>query len=491
MVRSSDRRKVLKFLNERYISLRCKFVEYSHGNAYTVYKQNRGRSLCDSDIIEHFKGTKCIGVHFPKNISNVIGLDFDSLDFELVKRAYDALFCYGVAQNNMLVSFSGGKGYHLDVFLNRMVEKSAISDFYAVLLQELDATPQQIDLYGANGKGYKLPLGYHYKTGAFCYLCDENGGQVPDNQIVSFLQSIEPLDPKVLADVVDIHFADIDDAAVIIGGEELINDINMLETYSSTNAGAIERMQNLLKDGVHETGNRHYIVTLVAAYLKDVKKMCLGDAVNFITGWVQTTWSRDALSDREFPRDIEKMCRYAYRVDFKFHVRAKPIHISAPDIREVFSLETGNRLQNEALRRLYYCFLAHSRAYSGADGVFFMSYAQITAMGGTKDRGLLGRQINKLVELNKLTIVSRNSRNIEAGKKGQKFNQPNHYSLPQFQCVASESDLRFVVCEKSDKCKDCCFIAFCHLMPEIERRKIIKGKKFKDLPVCEINSRAA
>lgn len=491
MVRSSDRRKVLKFFNERYVTLRCKFVEYSHGNAYTVYKQNRGRSLCDSDIIEHFKGSKCIGVHFPKNISNIIGLDIDSHDITLLNRVYNALFQYGVAQNNMLVSFSGGKGYHLDIFLDRMVEKSAIRDFYAVLLQEIDATPQQVDLYGASGKGYKLPLGFHYQTGAFCYLCDENGGQVPDNQIVSFLQSIEPLDPQVLADAVDVHFADIYDAAVIIGGEELVNDINMLETYNSTNAGAIERMQNLLKDGVHERGNRHFIVTLVAAYLKDVKKLCLGDSISFITGWVQATWGGDALSDREFPRDIEKMCRYAYRSDFKFYVRAKPIHISAPDVREVFSIDTGNRLQNEALRRLYYCFLVHSRAYSDADGVFFMSYAQIMSMGGTKDSAVLSRQISKLVELNKLTIVSRNTRNIDAGKKGQKFNRPNEYSLPQFQCVASESDLRFVVCQKSDRCKDCCFVAYCHLMPESERRKIIKGKRFKDLPVCEINSKAA
>ncbi|NCB40431.1 MAG: hypothetical protein EOM80_16850 [Erysipelotrichia bacterium] len=491
MVRSSDRRKVLKFLNARYITLRCKFVEYSHGNAYTVYKQNRGRSLCDSDIIEHFKGSKCIGVHFPKNISNLIGFDIDSLDIELVKRLYDALFRYGVAQNNMLVSFSGGKGYHIDVFLNRMVEKTAVRDFYAALLKEIDATPQQVDLYGANGKGYKIPLGFHYKTGAFCYLCDENGSQIPDNQIVSFLQEIEPLDPKVLADAVDIHFADIDDAAVIVGGEELISDINMLDTYGSTNAGAIERMQNLLKDGVHEKGNRHFIVTHVAAYLKDEKKMCLGDAIDFITGWVKTTWGGDALSDREFPRDIEKMCRYAYRVDFKFHVRAKPIHISAPDIREIFSIETGNRLQNEALRRLYYCFLVHSRAYGDAVGVFYMSYSQIAAMGGTKDSGLLVRQINRLVELSKVNIVSRNSRNTNAGQKGQKFNRPNEYSLPQFQCLATESGVRFTVCQKSDKCKDCCLIALCKLVPDSERRKMVKGKRFKDLPTCEINSKAA
>jgi hypothetical protein len=466
------------FLNEHYVTLRYKFLEYSNGKPYTVYERNRGWKLCDKDLISHLKGKKTIGVYFLNDSSKFIGLDLDSADIEILQKVYATLISFGIGHKNILCSFSGKKGYHVDIFLSEPLEKAIINKFYETILYELNATKKEIELRGGGNQAYKLPLGYHHKTGAYCFICDENGAELD----IEHLNTIEKLNIQTICDIVEINYTQNDNAAMMLEHAELCGNISLLPSYDNTNESQIKRIEGILKRGVHEKGKRHNTILEVAAFYKDILGYCLSDTIALLKNWIKEKWNTSII-DRELFTDVENTCKSVYSSGFKFNVRANRISISLPEIREVFTIKTGNKLQTEALRRLYYIFLLHSKAYGDSEGIFFMTYNQIATMGGNANTSILAKQINKLAEIGKLLIVERN---VNAGKTGNSFKRPNKYKLPCFvQIDAKAHD--FQICQKSEKCKECYLIAYCHLADAKERRLEIKGKAFKSLPDCEVN----
>jgi len=470
----------IAFLNGFYITIRSRWLEYSNGKAYTVSK--RAWKLNDADIADHLSGKKGLGIYFPQKISKFIGLDIDSLDRELLNRVYNAVRRYGIEDTSILMSFSGNKGYHLDIFLTEPIDKIVIKRFYEAICCDIDATPEQVELRGGGGQAYKLPLGYHYKTGAYCCPVDEWGNEIPLKDRYS------KIDSRVIFDAVDINYIPDQFAALKLEYEELSDQVKLLEIHSRTNELSIKQVEKLIDSGVNEAnGRRHVSVRTIAAYCKDVKGYCLGETVDFLKKWIGEKWSKQ-IGGAEWLKNAEITARSVFKTGFKFHVHANTISISLPDIREVFSLETGNRLQDEALRRLYYILLLHSKAYADNDGVFFMSRDQMRAMGATADPNNLLQQLEKLAAMGKLMFISRNQ-NAGKGSRSKTFKRPNSYKLNCFDSYEKEipGQRAFNVCGKSEKCSHCFYNALAYLATDRERQKHIKGKEFKQLPGCDYN----
>ncbi len=475
---AAARQVAVKFINDFYITRRSRWLEYSNGKAYTV--SNRAWKLNDSDIMQHLSGSKGIGVYFPEKVSKFIGLDIDSLDVGLLNRVYRGVMQYGIDDCNILMSFSGGKGYHVDVFLSEPVDKVVINSFYEALLFDIDATEKQVELRGGGGQAYKLPLGYHYKTGAYCCPVDEFGNEIS----LEILQQIRPVESRVIFDAVDINYSPDQFAALKIQHEDLLESIELLESHSRTNEMTIKQTEALIDAGQPAEGDRHKALRLIASYCKDVKSYCLGETVDFLKNWINKTWKKTFPA--EWLRNAETVARSVFKTGFIFRVHANEISISLPEIREIFSVKTGNKLQTEALRRLYYIFLLQSKAYAGADGVFYMSRNQIGAMGAKQNPIVLQQQIEQLKKLGKLMVVKRNQ-NAGKGNSRNKFKKPNNYKLIQFETYVKEIKKTFNICGKSEKCKNCFYVALSYLADQKERQQHIKGKPFKQLPKCDYN----
>ena len=476
----AEQKAAISFFNNFYITKRSRWVEYKDGRTpYTVSNLKRGWGLCDNDLKQHLAGKKGLAIYFPQKISKFIGFDVDTLDIELLNKLWSAIIALGVKDENILISFSGNKGYHIDIFLSDYLDQFIINEFYKTILFEIEATTKQVELRGGGGQAYKLPLGYHYKTGKYCYICDEYGNKLP----VSYLQNITKASPEVICDAVEINFVENKNANLLLNFEDLDDQVFLLESHSRTNELNMQQVERLIDNGIHEIGERHVSIRTIAAYCKDVKGYCLAETIEFIEDWIYKTWDKKII-DVETLQNVKHTVKSVYSTNFIFRVRANTIKISLPDIKEVFSVKTRNKLQTQTLRRLYYSLLLHSKAYADSDGVFYMSYAQITSMGGAKKTDKLIQQIKQLEKLGKLLIVERN-RNAGNNKKS-KFKKPNKYKLVCFE--AYEKDLpTFNICGKKNKCKDCYLIALCRLAPDKERRQFIKGKDFKKLPKCEFN----
>lgn len=469
---------LVEFLNNHYVTIRRRFLCYSNGEAYTV--SNRSWALNDADLMQHIEGKKGLGVYFPKDCSPVIGIDIDSLDTDLLNRVYSAVIGYGVPDNALLMSFSGNKGYHLDIFLSEPLSKAVIKKFFSCLMRDTGIA-SKVELFGGSAAAYKLPLGVHYKTGAYCCPVDERGNELPTESIFS----IEKISPKVIADAVDINFVENPDADLQIAFSDLCDDVKPLESYDRTNESNLKRVEALIKSGVHFQGARQKAILSVAAYCKDIKRLSVNETIDFMRGWVANTWSKSVI-DREIENHIKHTAASVYKQNFRFNVSANQIDINLPEIREIFSATGKNKLQSAALRKLYFILLRHAKAYSDCNGVFFMSYNQMQLANGSKERTALTRQIKKLVELGKVEIISSNQ---NAGGSGCKFKRVNQYRLPLLQPCLYDG-VTFTLCTQPDACKDCYKKAAVFLVDdEIERKKLIAGWEFRKLEPCQKNQK--
>jgi hypothetical protein len=469
---------LVEFLNNHYVTIRRRFLCHSEGETFTV--SNRGWALNDADLMQHIEGKKGLGVYFPKDCSPVIGIDIDIPDKELLNRVYSAVVSYGVPDNALLMSFSGNKGYHLDIFLSESLSKAVIKKFFNCLMHDAGIT-SKVELFGGSGAAYKLPLGYHYKTGAFCYPCDELGNELPTESVLS----IQKLNPQVICDAVDMNFVENPDADLQIAFADLCGDVKPLESYDRTNESNLKRVEALISSGVHFKGARQKAILSVAAYCKDIKRLSVDETIDFMRGWVAETWSKSVI-DREIENHIKHTALSVYKQNFRFNVSANKIDINLPEIREIFSAKGKNKLQSAALRKLYFILLRHAKAYSDCNGVFFMSYNQMQLANGSKERTALTRQIKKLVELGKVEIISSNQ---NAGGSGCKFKRVNQYRLPLLQPCLYDG-VTFTLCTQPDACKDCYKKAAVFLVDdEIERKKLINGWEFRKLEPCQKNQK--
>lgn len=480
---------LVKFINEHYITVRYRFLEYIDDKVYTKTIPDKFRSwkLCDADIEAHLKNKKTIGVYFPEHCSKFIGLDIDTQDLELLNSVYETIKNYGIDDDNFLISSSGNKGYHIDIFLDEFISKPVINKFYKILLNDSNTTKKQVELRGGGGQGYKLPLGYHQTTGNECYSCDSWGNKVKFEP-----SEIKKLSAKWLHDIVDINYCPETNKnnETVVKANELFSDIDTTKIYDKNNQSRLQTVQKLIERGVNEIGKRHISIREVAAYCKDHEKLCIAETIEFITSWVNKTW-KQTIVDKQLLKSIANTVQSIYKTNFKFYVSIEPRAISLPELKEILSVKTNNELETNALRRIYFILTVHSKAYSNKNQVFSMSYQQIQEMGGSKNNSALAKQLTKLSELGKLMIIERNVRNPDAGKKGQKLNKPNKYQLPFFQTLElTKPNKLFNICKKP-KCKDCMEKALCYLLNNKERVKFIKGKKFKNLGKCKYNKNSS
>ena len=146
-------------------------------------------------ILRHLRGE--ISVAAPSAHNNMvvnISVDIDSLNMTAVALARDTLKSHGFPA---VISFSGGKGYHLTIFLSKPTPLAVVQPVSRRIQDELNrvgVTYCKISP-SANGSGgdcMAIPLGLHPETGKRCCFLDDNLNPVDDP--LAFVQAIPKID---------------------------------------------------------------------------------------------------------------------------------------------------------------------------------------------------------------------------------------------------------------------------------------------------------
>lgn len=219
----------------------------------------------------------------------------------------------------------------------------------------------------------------------------------------------------------------------------------------------------------------------MAVYFKEEQSFDSEKCTSEINSWITNKWNQ-AIVDKEVSKHVEHVVRSVYKTTWNLRKKPNITTIALPEIREIFSVKTRNKLETFALRKLYYIFLVHGKVFAKKNtGAFSMAYSQLAEAGAGQHRATILRHIKKLEKMGKLQIVSSDKKKIIEGKW---ISPTNQYKLPLLKpCV--EDEKLFTICPEKDRCSNCFMRAAIFLMPEKERKVAMSRWQYRDTEPCE------
>ncbi|MEB8572252.1 hypothetical protein P4G74_17025, partial [Bacillus cereus] len=124
----------------------------------------------DKDIITHISGGNNLGVFGGATGTKFIVFDVDARERakDVTMRLIDALESeYGINRSRIFVFNSGGKGYHVTLYLDNIIMYDDLQLFYKQVIAMVGENKNVIELRPTEKQAVKLPFCSHYKTGNY------------------------------------------------------------------------------------------------------------------------------------------------------------------------------------------------------------------------------------------------------------------------------------------------------------------------------------
>ena len=170
----------LEQIKNLYIGYRKNYIKMYYNKGMSKVKYYRPTwALQDNQILAHIRQKETIGIFAGQIFSKFICFDVDSPELKLSKHTTKALVVllnhdYNISLDDIHVSFSGKKGYHVEIFLDEFIESNKMEHFYYDVLNNLGKLSEkvEIELRPLHTVGLKLPLSIHKQTNKYCHFVD-------------------------------------------------------------------------------------------------------------------------------------------------------------------------------------------------------------------------------------------------------------------------------------------------------------------------------
>ena len=334
----------------------------------------------ETALLSHFKGTRTIGAYTiiltgeNKDCCKNCTFDFDISiaerkeakraddkdKEELFKKAIDSLetqvrafvdylIRIGIAVENILVSFSGYKGFHVDIFFNEPLPAKTVYEFAnslkkgAKLPDKLEVFPKQpgVSSSSAYGSLVKLPLGVHKLTGKrarFISLAesDESSFGTP----FDYLRRTKRMtidDVSAIMDNLTMIDLDMPTYHSTNGGE--IKDLSKPPTYASltkmmTKCVALRRIEKKAKEGGHLVHDERLALLTLCIYFGDEGNKRLHKIMSYCSDYSQEYTQKQWVYAKDEHKYIPMKC-----------VTMQQSHICAGNCAEIISRDGSSPIK--------------------------------------------------------------------------------------------------------------------------------------------------
>lgn len=197
---------VVERLVDLYISYRKKYViggKFGGNASYIVPKKKDGstKPLGNWVIQKHLEGENSLAVFAGEKASKFMTFDVDDGDPETVGKVVAGLAELGIDPERVYPSFSGRKGYHVEIFFNGFVATELAERVYGQVIRSQNLDPRKVEFRPTNKQAIKLPLGVHYKTGNRCWFCERES--LAPIERFDFIFEIKKVDAKWFAEMAE------------------------------------------------------------------------------------------------------------------------------------------------------------------------------------------------------------------------------------------------------------------------------------------------
>lgn len=468
-------KKIIDKINDLYILKRKKFLIMNERGYITIIYDGHNKNLiADWRVKNHLKNKETSGVFSGNIYTKFICFDVDIRNPKLAKQAtrklINTLIDIGIEKNFIHVSFSGSKGFHVEIFFDDLVFVEDMRQFYLIILnmsELLNIDCGQVELRPLPVNGVKLPLGTHFKTGNICWFCDVETLEVV--QDYNYILGIEKLDTDYFHKLININKITIDDDL-----KNIEENYTPLEKYKDNidPEYTVENIQELIQNGLDRTGTRHNSLLRIAKYYrycgyshqqaKDMLIEWMGkqDKKLYTTSWDDVI------------KDIEKICEPKYYNTYTLTVKNKDINVNKNELEEILKVKGKNE------KLLLFSMLIHSKRYANKDGIFYMSYGQMAELTGLTNK-TVRNLIKKLENLEQINVF-RDDKYYYSNIYNKAIKNTNRYRIKKNKDLYRvKSYINFKVCDKN--CTNCFHVCLCKLFSEKELKKKLSRKQFENV----------
>lgn len=192
----------------RTSSEEMRYVTKQYDPTITEYKKSASKfPLNDGNFNGHFRGDSPLAIFAYKSHARFFAFDIDSREqaeadtFRLINQ----LRRLGIEDKDIHVSFSGGKGYHIELFIDKHLRHEDWYLFGEYVRYHAGISKEQIEYRPteSNGHALKLPLTFHPKTKKFAGYCDVDTLEMYDIiKSHDYLHEIEQMDTGMILDII-------------------------------------------------------------------------------------------------------------------------------------------------------------------------------------------------------------------------------------------------------------------------------------------------
>jgi len=449
-------KQIVEKINDLFIMPRYKYLIMNDKAEYmtlNTYQSKNVVTLNDSIIKRHLEHKATLGVFAGQYTSKFLTFDVDVKDKQLAKwtvyRLVSTLTEIGLSQENIYISISGNKGYHVDLYFTEPIQNYLLHELYLITLNRaelLNINFGQVEYRPTNEQGVKIPLGVNFKNSNkktnICWYCDFNS-LLKSIKKMEYILNIEKIDSQIIYNILDKENDNAIEEEKAVEVEEtkgyIDSQYSSLEIYKQSidESVTIESIEQLEQNGLTQTEMRHNSLLKLAKYYRYLG-VTSEQCEEMLIDWMKKQDTRTYTTKwDDVVKDISQIVQYIYENEISLTIREEEIRVNYDEMVQIMKLKSKNE------KLVAYAMLLHSKRYAMKNGIFYMSYDQMAKATGLVEK-TIRNLVPKLNEFGLLDFVERNK--MVKDKKGAFVTKkPNKYRL-NLKCEIESSKSFNLVC---------------------------------------------
>lgn len=476
-------------MNDLYFIQRGHYlIQYKDGySQFTTGQINKSgkriKSIMDWQFQSHLDGDLTIGTFGGKLMSKFMTFDIDFHDLKMaqwiVYKLTKTLYDLGI--NEHYISFSGNKGYHIDIFFSDLIQISDAEKFFNYVILKSDTTQyflegSKVEFRVTDKLGIKLPLGIHQKTGNYCGFCVLDDGLTVMDKANSeaFFFTIKKISHQRVLDIIGIEDVDIFDRVLLTKAEDAISPHTPLKNYEQSEDYSIDLAIELFNNGLKYQGSRHKSTLLLGMYFKYCgmdQEQCKDELSAWMSWQKSETYTTPLL---HCYKDIVQITKDIYEKNYNLRSNDKDMTVTFEEIQWII-----NSCPEKNQKLITYAMLIHSKRHANLKGVFYMPFKDIETTTGLGEN-TVPRQVNKLIDCGVIEVIERNRKPKGGGlmKKLPNLYRLNYKPKKLSLSLFIESDETFVT-SKSNNLGLCMKFYF----TDAELKKLLPRRQYESIMI--------
>lgn len=433
----SDVSAVAKKMKELFITERKKYIIQKEDGSYSWIENN----FNDGMLTLHLERKRTYGIFCGSELTKFISFDVDIPSKEIVQSLYQVLNQIGISSEFIHTSWSGTKGYHVDVYFSNTIGFSNMVKLYdyvvtKVLQIHTNIDKDKIECRPSPSQGLKLPLGINRKNkdenSNICWYVNIYEDFKPI-ETLDYILDISPIDANQIRSIIkELPMINCKDTSKIepIAKKDISKSANHFKQMKS--GETFDSLENLFNIGLRKKGTRHKSLLKLAIWL-NTRNNSKSNCEEILREWMGN-------QNREYYNtpletcfeEINRIVEGVYSKNIILGTGKSKIQVTRNELLSIYQYPKKFR---KALNALF----IHSKRFADENGQFYMTYEQIAKAAPCSLRTAISH-IKSLKEL-KIINVTRSPILFEGETP---YNLPNTYVL-NLDLVEGDKDITITV----------------------------------------------